>query len=122
MGEPSSTSGRFAENWANPAKAVLEARRFLAREMENSRQLRRAFWKFAWGQMFFRERSLSPSEFKIFRSALAVAGENLLGMGLPDIMSIPTLGLRLRFLALNLRLPREVLRKIDRASKTFAKP
>jgi glycosyltransferase involved in cell wall biosynthesis len=121
MGAHSSTTARFEENWANPANAVLEARRFLAGEMKNSRQLQRAFWKFAWGQMFFRERSLSPSEFKIFRRALAVTGKNLLGMGLSDIMSTPTLGLRLRFLTLNLRLPRRVLRMIDWSSRKFAK-
>ena len=121
MGEISSTTAKFKENWINPAKAVLEARRFLARDMQNSRQLKRSFWKFAWGQMFFRERSLSPSEFKIFRRALAVTGKNLLGMGLSDIMSTPTLGLRLRFLTLNLRLPRRVLRMIDWSSRKFAK-
>jgi glycosyltransferase involved in cell wall biosynthesis len=121
MGERSSTTAQFKENWINPANAVIEARRFLAREMQNSRQLRRAFWKFAWGQMFSRERSLPPSEFKTFRRKLAVTGENLLGMGLSDITSTPTLGLRLRFLTLNLHLPRRVLRIIDWASKTFVK-
>jgi hypothetical protein len=71
--------------------------------------------------MFFRERSLSPSEFKIFRRALAVTGENFLEMGFSDIVLTPTLGLRLRFLALNLRLPRRFLRMIDRAAETYVK-